>query len=78
MTRHEETELLAYFLWQERGCPWGSPEVDWFRAERQLEEPQVEDHEQSRSEEPVLVAVARRLGSVLGTVTYWRPENFKL
>ncbi|MDE3167726.1 MAG: DUF2934 domain-containing protein [Acidobacteriota bacterium] len=27
---------LAYRFWQERGCPVGSPEVDWLRAERQL------------------------------------------
>jgi len=29
-------EALAYRYWQERGCPHGSPEVDWFRAERFL------------------------------------------
>ena len=28
---------LAYQLWQERGCPDGSPEVDWERAVRLLE-----------------------------------------
>jgi len=28
---------LAYRLWQERGCPEGSPEVDWFEAERLLQ-----------------------------------------
>ncbi len=27
---------LAYRLWQERGCPEGSPEVDWLRAEEEL------------------------------------------
>lgn len=27
---------LAYALWLDRGCPIGSPEVDWFRAEEQL------------------------------------------
>lgn len=27
---------LAYELWERRGCPRGSPEVDWFEAERQL------------------------------------------
>jgi hypothetical protein len=27
----------AYFHWQERGCPFGSPEEDWFRAEQELE-----------------------------------------
>lgn len=26
----------AYELWQERGCPIGSPEVDWFQAEDEL------------------------------------------
>jgi hypothetical protein len=26
----------AYTLWQERGCPIGSPEEDWFRAEEDL------------------------------------------
>ena len=25
--------LLAYALWQERGCPEGSSEEDWFRGE---------------------------------------------
>ena len=28
--------VLAYSLWQERGCPEGSSEVDWFRAEQEL------------------------------------------
>ena len=32
--RHEFVAKLAYQLWEERGCPFGSPEVDWFRAER--------------------------------------------
>ena len=26
----------AYQLWQKRGCPLGSPETDWFRAEQEL------------------------------------------
>lgn len=30
--------VLAYQLWQQRGCPIGSPEVDWFRAELELSE----------------------------------------
>jgi len=25
---------LAYKLWVQRGCPLGSPDVDWFAAER--------------------------------------------
>ena len=28
----------AYELWQERGCPVGSPETDWLRAEEELKE----------------------------------------
>jgi hypothetical protein len=24
---------LAYHFWQERGCPEGSPEEDWYQAE---------------------------------------------
>jgi hypothetical protein len=31
-----ETEKLAFELWVARGCPVGSPDVDWFEAERQL------------------------------------------
>lgn len=27
---------LAYQLWQARGCPQGSAELDWLEAERQL------------------------------------------
>jgi len=27
---------LAYEFWHARGCPEGSPEVDWFRAEQEL------------------------------------------
>ncbi len=28
--------ILAYRLWEERGCPVGSPEQDWLEAERRL------------------------------------------
>jgi len=28
---------LAYKFWQARGCPDGSPEVDWFPAEQELQ-----------------------------------------
>jgi Protein of unknown function (DUF2934) len=33
---HEEIATLAYALWEGRGCPEGSPEVDWFEAEQEL------------------------------------------
>lgn len=33
---HQEIAILAYHFWQEWGCPIGSPEEDWFRAEQSL------------------------------------------
>jgi hypothetical protein len=33
---HEQIAALAYALWQERGCPEGSPEQDWLKAEDEL------------------------------------------
>lgn len=32
--RHEFVAKLAYKLWEGRGRPFGSTEVDWFAAER--------------------------------------------
>jgi len=32
----EEIAARSYELWQERGYPIGSPEIDWFRAEEEL------------------------------------------
>ena len=34
----EEIAAHAYRCWHERGCPSGSPEIDWFRAEQELRE----------------------------------------
>jgi hypothetical protein len=33
----EEIARLAYEFWEARGCPDGSPEEDWLRAERDLQ-----------------------------------------
>ena len=33
---HEDIERRAFQLWQDRGCPVGSPEVDWEQAEGEL------------------------------------------
>jgi hypothetical protein len=33
---HELTAKLAYEFWEQRGRPFGSPEVDWFSAEEAL------------------------------------------
>ncbi len=32
----EQIERLAHALWEARGCPVGSPEEDWFRAEAEV------------------------------------------
>ena len=32
----QEIERLAYWLWQQRGRPMGSPDDDWFLAEELL------------------------------------------
>jgi hypothetical protein len=32
----DQVAALAYSLWEERGCPEGTPEEDWFRAEKEL------------------------------------------
>jgi hypothetical protein len=33
---HEAIARRAYECWQARGCPDGSPEVDWYQAEQDL------------------------------------------
>jgi hypothetical protein len=33
---HQAIALLAYDIWERRGSPLGSPEEDWFEAEKQL------------------------------------------
>ena len=32
-----EVATMAYQLWRERGCPYGSPMNDWYEAERRIE-----------------------------------------
>ena len=34
--RHELVQELAYQHWEERGSPFGSPEIDWFAAEKAM------------------------------------------
>jgi hypothetical protein len=62
----QETELIgvaAFFLWEQRGRPLGTPEVDWFRAEATLRM-----HREQSSGKPGLVTVAETVGSALGKV----------
>ena len=32
----DQIAILAYQLWESRGRPLGSPEIDWYAAERKL------------------------------------------
>jgi hypothetical protein len=34
--QHDEIARLAYDLWQARGCPHGSADIDWLQAEKEL------------------------------------------
>lgn len=36
LMEQDDIALLAYSYWEARGCPYGSPEEDWFRAEIEL------------------------------------------
>jgi hypothetical protein len=33
---HEMVEAMAYLLWLKRGCPIGTDQEDWYRAEAEL------------------------------------------
>lgn len=55
--------LKAYHLWQERGSPLGSPEVDWFRAEEELT-----TLDNDTSTKPRIVTVAEAVGSAVGSI----------
>lgn len=54
--KREEVENLAHALWEMRGKPLGSPEVDWLEAERLLSHPEikVEQHWLEKSELPTV------------------------
>jgi len=47
----DQIAALAHALWHKRGCPEGSPEDDWFRAEQEIGEQRKNEiivHEVSR------------------------------
>jgi hypothetical protein len=47
----KEIAAVAYCLWLDRGCPDGSPEEDWYLAERKLRRsmPPLVEHEERMS-----------------------------
>jgi hypothetical protein len=56
---HEEIEFRAYQFWEERGQPWGTPDVDWFKAEEELSRVKATG---------ATLSLARDLGSAIGSV----------
>ncbi len=60
---HELIRLAAFFLWEQRGCPIGTPDVDWFRAEEE-----IRAQREHSSGKPALVTAAETVGSALGKV----------
>jgi hypothetical protein len=55
-----QVEQLAYWLWQQRGMPIGSPEADWLLAE-ELVKRQYRWLELSRPELPLFsVSMSKR------------------
>lgn len=42
VSEQEQIALLAYRIWESRGCQGGSPEEDWFQAEQQLRSRRVQ------------------------------------
>ena len=41
--REQDIAALAYELWEARGCPEGSPEIDWFAALEKLKSRDLEE-----------------------------------
>lgn len=57
--RQDEIAARAYRCWNERGCPEGSPEIDWSRAEQELrrEREASQEHEGNRRAQAAFPAV---------------------
>ncbi len=59
-----DVERLAYQLWIERGSPLGSPEIDWYQAEKLFRE--------SSNGETKLSVLAKEIGAMVGQVVSLR------
>lgn len=60
---HHSVELRAYSLWEQRGRPWGTPEMDWFKAKSEIETGHA-----AIVPEPPTITAAKAVGSVMGSV----------
>lgn len=57
----ERIERLAHRFWEQRGCPSGSPEKDWLKAERAFKR--------------TLPRVARGVGKAIGQIVVLLKPN---
>jgi hypothetical protein len=55
----DKIALRAYQFWEERGRPWGTPDIDWFKAEQELA---------GVAHLSTLTKLAREVGSSIGRV----------
>jgi hypothetical protein len=58
--KHEDIENLAHALWEARGRPSGSPETDWFEAERLLSQSEVNVQRHWLEKKPLSSTAAMR------------------
>lgn len=58
---HSDIAILAFKFWLDRGAPFGTPDVDWLRAEEELK--RLAGRGEGR-----LAVVAKEIGSALGTL----------
>ena len=56
-----DIQILAYQFWLQRGAPFGSPNIDWFRAEDELK-----NH--GSDNDPALTTIAKKIGQTLGAI----------
>lgn len=66
----ERVRHRAYDLWMQRGCPLGSPEQDWLRAEQELSAARL-----AESARPQLHAAASAARSEARSVAIPRPRR---
>lgn len=79
---YEELSLRAHRFWEERGSPFGSSEVDWYRAEQEMRtvksDPQLQkDVSEELQWDPAIKGEQIRVGVKDGAVTVTgRVENY--
>jgi len=69
-TNQQQIAALAYEFWKNRGCPEGTPEEDWFRAERDLAESKRTDETEVANRNPAERLIADAEVADSGTLRF--------